>query len=420
MTSRDCYVYITLPGQTGFVTAGRFQHIRHPNRPAVGRFVYGASYLARPDALPIDPTELPLSDTTYETSLNRGVFGALQDATGGSWARRVRNAGLAEVSDDPLDYMIHAPDDRAGALAFGPGPKPIFPKQVFSTLDDLPELHTLLQEMLDEQDGPSSPNRYFSLGTSMGGARPKVLIQNQSNLCLAKFNLPDDPFNHVRMEHAMLKLAATCGISTASSEVIQINDEDVLLIDRYDRHLGAAGCTRPRLLSAMTLLQADESEPRRNRWSYVQLADRLAHLSGQPDNDGPELFRRMCFNVMIDNQRDNPRQHVLISDTQNEGWRLTPVQNLIPGCSGPKVRAQYPMELGDAGRLVSVENLLTQHGRFHLTAADARIVIDTMGLIISSTWRSICRAQGLSDSDCAAIAPTMATSLDELNQASAA
>lgn len=420
MISRDCYVYLTLPGQSGFVTAGRFQHVRRPNRPAFGRFVYGASYLARPDAVPIDPTELPLSNTTYETALNHGVFGALQDARGGSWARRIRNAGLAEISDDPIEHMMHAPDDRAGALAFGPGPTPISAKQVFHTLDDLAELHTLLQEMLEEQDGPGAPSRYFSLGTSMAGSRPKVLIQHQSNLCMARFNLPDDPCNYARLEHAMLKLAATCGISSARSEVIQINGEDVLLIDRCDRHLDAAGCTRPRLLSGMTLLQADESDTRRNRWSYVQLADRLAHLSEHPETDGPELFRRMCFNVMIDNRRDNPRQHQLISYTQNGGWRLTPAQNLIPGYRGRKPGAQYPMELGDAGRLVSVENLLSQHARFQLTATDARIIIETMGLIISSTWRPICQAQGLGDSDCAAIASAMAEPLDELNQVRAA
>ena len=420
MISRDCYVYLALPGKSQFVTAGLFQHIRPPNRPAFGRFVYGASYLARPDAVPIDPTELPLSNMTYETSLNRGVFGALQDAAGGSWARRIRDAGLAETREDPIEYMIHAPDDRAGALAFGPSPKPISAKQVFHNLDDLTELHTLLKAVLEEQEGPGTANRFFSLGTSMAGSRPKVLIQYQSKLHAARFNRPDDPFNYARLEHAMLELAATCGISTARSKVIQINDEDVLLIDRCDRHPSTEGFTRPRLLSGMTLLQADESDARRNRWSYVQLADRLAQLSQQPDIDGPELFRRMCFNVMIDNRRDNPRHHQLFSYTEKGGWRLMPAQNLMPGCQGQKQSAQYPMELGDAGRLASVENLVSQHRRFHLTAAEARIIIETMGLIISATWRTICQEKGLSDSDCAAIAAAMTAPLDELNEARAA
>ena len=97
-----------------------------------------------------------------------------------------------------------------------------------------------------------------------------------------------------------------------------------------------------------------------------------------------------------------------------------PAQNLMPGCQGQKQSAQYPMELGDAGRLASVENLVSQHRRFHLTAAEARIIIETMGLIISATWRTICQEKGLSDSDCAAIASAMTAPLDELNEARAA
>ena len=77
----DCYVYITLPGTSAFVTAGRF--VLEPDRSGVpvGRFVYGKSYLANPDAVPIDPIDLKLADTTYRTTALKGVFGALRDAS---------------------------------------------------------------------------------------------------------------------------------------------------------------------------------------------------------------------------------------------------------------------------------------------------------------------------------------------------
>jgi serine/threonine-protein kinase HipA len=54
----ECYVYLTLPGTTEFVTAGKF--VLEPDRTGtpVGRFVYGKSYLQRPEAVPIDPVEL--------------------------------------------------------------------------------------------------------------------------------------------------------------------------------------------------------------------------------------------------------------------------------------------------------------------------------------------------------------------------
>jgi serine/threonine-protein kinase HipA len=77
---QECFVYITLPGKVSAVTAGRFVlDTASPGGP-LGRFVYGRSYLKNPDAVPIDPLELKLSSTTYNTVRMKGVFGALRDA----------------------------------------------------------------------------------------------------------------------------------------------------------------------------------------------------------------------------------------------------------------------------------------------------------------------------------------------------
>ena len=99
MTS-ECFVYIALPGETEFVTAGRFQRNIDRHGIAEGRFVYGKSYLARETAVPIDPIELKLSTRTYETRLLKGVFGALRDASPDHWGRRIieRHFGSPEVT----------------------------------------------------------------------------------------------------------------------------------------------------------------------------------------------------------------------------------------------------------------------------------------------------------------------------------
>jgi len=56
------------------------------------------------------------------------------------------------------------------------------------------------------------------LGTSMGGARPKAVVEDRDALWLAKFNRPDDRWNSARVEHAMLALARSCGLSAADSK----------------------------------------------------------------------------------------------------------------------------------------------------------------------------------------------------------
>ncbi len=72
----ECFVYIALPGETEFVTAGRHQRTIDRHGIATGRLVYGKSYLARKNAVPIDPIELKLNTTTFETRRLKGIFGS--------------------------------------------------------------------------------------------------------------------------------------------------------------------------------------------------------------------------------------------------------------------------------------------------------------------------------------------------------
>lgn len=123
MTSKDsiqeCFVYITLPEENEFVTADRFELDSDRRGNPIGRFVYGDSYLARENAVPIDPLELKLARGTYETRNLKGVFGSLRDASPDYWGRRVieKHAGVQQLGE--IDYLLQSPDDRAGALGFG-------------------------------------------------------------------------------------------------------------------------------------------------------------------------------------------------------------------------------------------------------------------------------------------------------------
>ena len=78
--NNECYVYIVLPGETEFVTAGKFVLSTDRHDVPTGKFIYGRSYRTRENAVPIDPHELKLSASTFETQRLKGVFGALRDA----------------------------------------------------------------------------------------------------------------------------------------------------------------------------------------------------------------------------------------------------------------------------------------------------------------------------------------------------
>ncbi|MBI1869124.1 MAG: type II toxin-antitoxin system HipA family toxin [Methylocystis sp.] len=406
----ECFVYMTLPGETEAVTAGRFELATSRQGVVTGRFVYGRSYLARPNAAEIDPVELKLGSRTYETVLMKGVFGALRDAGPDYWGRRVieKHAGLPEFGE--LDYLLHSPDDRAGALSFGLNQTPPASMRRFNQTIDLEKLQVLADALVrDEPPAPgvgaadlAQAEDLLLVGTSMGGARPKVVVEDAEGLWLAKFNRPDDKWNVARVEHTMLTLGQACGLTTAESRVAAIGDREVLLVKRFDREKAPGGYLRARMVSALTMLRADDSLQSRERWSYIRLAEELRRISADPKRDAAELFRRMCFNALISNIDDHPRNHAVIAPDRD--WRLSPAYDLTPSSPVSIERRDLAMACGDLGRYANAGNLMSQAARFLLSTDQAACIVDDLEARVRSTWYEVARECGVSDADCAQIA----------------
>jgi serine/threonine-protein kinase HipA len=404
MTSKpnaECYVYITLPGETESVTAGRFELTKDRRGDAVGRFVYGKSYLARANAVAIDPIELKLSGNTYETTRLHGLFGALRDAGPDHWGRRVieKHAGVAQLGE--LDYLLNSADDRAGALGFGLGQTPPAPRRKFNKTLELAKLQEIAEALMRQEDlkteEAAQVQDLMLLGTSMGGARPKAVVEDDEGLWVAKFNRPNDPWNNTRIERAMLELAKSCGISVAMSRIETVADKDVLLVKRFDREKTGKGYTKSRMISGLTLLHADEAVGARDRWSYVLMSEELRRVARDPKKDAPELFRRMAFNALISNIDDHPRNHALIAKERE--WQLSPAYDLTPAPQIAQDRRDLAMAVGDQGRFANAKNVLSQHTRFLLEEAQAKAIVFDMADKVRATWYEVVRGQGVTEKD---------------------
>lgn len=235
------------------------------------------------------------------------------------------------------------------------------------------------------------------LGTSMGGARPKAVIEDDGALCIAKFSREDDRWNHPKTEHGLLELARTCGLSVADSRLSTIGGRDVLFVRRFDRDRAENGnYRRHRLVSALTLLQSDESE--RSKWSCLLLADEIRRVSAEPAKDLEELFRRMCFNALVSNLDDHPRNHAIIA--KDADWRLSPAYDLTPSPVVSRDRRDLAMVCGTSGRFANEINLLSGHGRFLLNAEQASHILYAMKETIGGEWQPAMRRAGVSDQDC--------------------
>ncbi len=339
------------------------------------------------------------------------MFGALRDASPDYWGRRVIERHLGSPGLDELDYLLHSPDDRAGALGFGLNAEPPAPKRQFNRTLDLARLQQFTDAIINDESLPESHDaeqaqELMLEGTSMGGARPKAVVEDDDALWIAKFNRPDDRWNHARVERAMLELARACGIHTAESKLTTIGDRDALLVKRFDRERKGDGYKRARMLSALTLLRAGDTHQDRNRWSYVLLAEELRRISSQSKADASEIFRRMCFNALITNNDDHPRNHAIIA--MGDEWKLSPAYDLTPAMPVSTERRDLALECGDMGRYAHASNLLSQSVRFLVEPKDAKDIIDQMEQTVRQRWYEISRREGVSEKDCETISPAFA------------
>ena len=103
ISEREAYVYIQLPGTLETVPAARLNVQTLADGTHIGRFRYGDQYLARAQAVALDPYRLPLDKTVYEFTQIKGIPGALRDASPDAWGRRVIEHRLERADGDLHD-----------------------------------------------------------------------------------------------------------------------------------------------------------------------------------------------------------------------------------------------------------------------------------------------------------------------------
>ncbi|MGB8603196.1 MAG: HipA N-terminal domain-containing protein, partial [Rhizomicrobium sp.] len=175
----EAYVWIWLPTRHEPVVAGRL--VRDGD---IHVFNYGRSYLERVDAIPIYLPELPLERGALVPQVPLDMAGALRDGAPDAWGRRViinrltglKGVGAHNVEFDELTYLLNSGSDRIGALDFQVSPDRYLPREAENaTLEDLMEA----AERVDRGEPiPPALDKALFHGSSIGGARPKALIED--------------------------------------------------------------------------------------------------------------------------------------------------------------------------------------------------------------------------------------------------
>lgn len=241
----------------------------------------------------------------------------------------------------------------------------------------------------------------FGAGTSAGGARPKLTVRKNGEIWLAKLNRHSDRFNVVKVECAMLDLAASCGITVPEHAMEHIHGQDILLVRRFDRVSRTDGVLRHRMVSAGTVFQADEAVAKYSyTGSYPRLARELSRWTVTGGPDRRELFRRIAFNSLASVTDDHERNHALVA--QDSHFRLSPVFDLVPQ-PGNTEKRYLALAVGAFGALAARQNLISSIAAFQLSLAEANDIIDEVQGVIRATWRASCTNRGVGETDVARI-----------------
>ena len=392
---REAFVWIWLPGRTEPVVAGR---VRAESKHFV--FNYGRSYLARQDAIPIHMPELPLKAGVLPPEPPLEIANALRDASPDAWGRRVivnrltgargRSADLVDL--DEITFMLCSGSDRAGALDFQESPSRYVAREAPNAALEL------LLSSADRIDRglPLEPHLAVALlhGTSIGGARPKVMIEDGDAKYIAKFSSSTDTYSVVRAEFVAMRLAELAGLDVASVELVETMGKDVLLVRRFDRKATGAGWSRRAMVSALTLLGLDERMAAHA--SYEELADIIRARFVAPAETLEELFARMTFNVLVGNTDDHARNHAAFWD--GNAHSLTPAYDICPQSRIGREASQAMLVHGRERRSRLSLCLAAAH-KFLLSEARATELVKRQITVIGRNWNLVCRDSRLSDAD---------------------
>ncbi|WP_285905162.1 type II toxin-antitoxin system HipA family toxin [Pseudodesulfovibrio pelocollis] len=372
------------------------------NDAVVSEFSYGRRYLERKNAAPLDPLQLPLAKTDYQDA---GVFRVFQDASPDSWGRHLLDRAAEEHGLAPTEFeylTAHDQDNRIGALAFGAdldGPRPNLPswrpEHIPGEHLDFSAMLDAVDKILNHEELSPSQRRYFLRGSSpVGGAQPKALVDYDGKKWIAKFSKELEILPTCRIELAAMRLAAKCGVVVPSCQVLDVGGRDVFLIERFDRTEKADKQIRRHMLSATSLIGSDD--PQKGAYGDVAMAIRKFGIPSFIKKDLEEMFRRMVFNILVNNWDDHLRNHAFLLDRAAGQWRLSPAYDIVPQPMRDGDEAnRLTLVVGKMGARASLDNALSRCGDFSLKLNQARDIIKDMTQIVQDEWITENKAAGV-------------------------
>lgn len=287
-----------------------------PHRLCV--FEYDTEYLA--NGFSISPFYLPLRSGIFTARSDPfgGLFGVFNDSLPDGWGNLIINRYLISKGVDPatltvLDRLSIVGSSGMGALEY-------MPDNSIKSTGDIPDLDILANEVhqiVSEVEYTGNLDILVAKGGSSGGARPKVLINIDSQPWIVKFRSAHDPKDIGEIEYNYSMVAKKCSIKMPETKLLE---GKYFGVRRFDR----VGNRRIHMHTASGLLYASHRYP---SLDYIDLIKATLALTKNME-EAFNMFRLMVFNALTGNMDDHAKNFSFIYDKGN--WILSPAYDLVP------------------------------------------------------------------------------------------
>jgi serine/threonine-protein kinase HipA len=377
------------------VLIGSLRYVQRNARQVSGvSLEYQPAWIAKGLALSED---LPLHGGEFLPVEPYSAVGAVDDARPDRWGERVIRLLDHPARLSTLEFLFFAGDDRFGALGVSTSADVYKPRRhgSMASLGEVEAIHDLVRRVEAGEPVEERLRRLITPGATLGGARPKALVQIDQESWVVKFAEAGDSLDSPVVEHATMSLARKAGIEACTTRLIPLangHKGHAVAVRRFDRAAGK----RLHALSAHVALRATGLE-----MGYPELALLLRRRADTDlfEAQGEELFRRMVFNILVDNTDDHEKNHALLVDGQQR-YRLAPAFDVLP--TGQALGYQQ-MRVGRNGAASTLANALSEHRSFALTLARAQVVVAEVAVAVDG-WRAHFESCGVSARDLASLA----------------
>jgi len=361
----------------------------------------GSGFALSEDLPLVDMEHMPPGRLAADT---QRAVGAVDDARPDRWGEKVIRCVEKPKRLSLMEYLYYAGDDRFGALGVSTSMSTYSPSEVnpLPRLDDVQQLSDVAAKIdASEPITPVEARIIAGGGSPLGGAKPKALIEIDGEQWVIKF-FNGEPVDTPLIEHATMTLAERAGITVATTQVIPLAGTNALAIRRFDRERSR----RIHSISAGTAILAATASGEEPEMGYPQLARILRRIGITNDDinqrDARELFRRMAFNILVDNTDDHEKNHSLLVMNlfENGRLKLAPAYDVLPTNSG---QGYQEFICGAQGRDSTLENAMSQCEAFGLLPAEAAAEVAAV-IDVVNTWREHFARAGVTERDIKSLA----------------